>query len=109
MTDMTTHPPATADRGARAAVAAPLLAVFSIGAGAPLYAQDLSEAGATGRFALAAGTSLAVLLALVVGLLALHLRQRHAVGDGVLLAALLGTVLATGSAWEQLFSVPFVA
>jgi len=98
--------------GARAAVAAPLVAVFSIGAGAPLYADDLAEAALGGRFVLAAATSLAVLLLLGVGIVALHARQAEALsvfGHAAFLAALVGTMLAAAGAWDSVFAVPFIA
>ena len=107
MTHITVNAPAE-----RAAVAAPLLAVFAIGVGAPLYADDLSEAAATGRFALAAVASLAVLVLLAIALVALHARQRSAsgrLGRAGFLLALAGTVMAAGGAWDSAFAVPYLA
>jgi hypothetical protein len=113
MTEMTmTAPAERGDWGRRAAVTAPLVSVFAIGAGAPLYADDLADAAATGRFALAATTSLIVLLLLVPALLALHARQAPAygrLGHAGFGIALLGTVLAAGGAWDSAFAVPFLA
>ena len=47
--------------GARAGVAAPILALFATVAGAPLYADDLSDAASTGRFTIASVATLAAL------------------------------------------------
>jgi hypothetical protein len=108
MTDLTMRAPAEpADWAARAAVAAPLLSVFAIGVGAPLYADDLSEAAATGRFVLANAASLAVLVLLAFALVALH--RRHRVGDAGFVLALTGTILAAGGTWDQVFAVPHLA
>ncbi len=98
--------------GRRVAVAAPLIAVFSIGVGAPLYADDLSEAAATGRFVLANATALAVLLLLALALVALHRRQAAAFGRFGHVAfamALVGTAMAVGGTWDQVFAVPHLA
>ncbi len=98
--------------GVRAAVAAPLLAVFAIGVGAPLYADDLSDAAATGRFILANAASLAVLVLLAFAAVALRDRQRAAfgrLGHAGFALALAGTVLAAGGTWDQVFAVPFLA
>jgi hypothetical protein len=113
MTELTmTAPAGPADWTRRAAVAAPLLGVFAIGVGAPLYADDLADAAATGRFVLAAVSSLAVILLLVLTLLAIHARQAPALGRlgrTGFVVALLGTVLAAGGAWDSAFAVPFLA
>jgi hypothetical protein len=113
MTELTmTSPAGPANWSRRAAVAAPLLGVFAIGVGAPLYADDLADAAATGRFVLAAATSLAVILLLVLSLLAVHARQALALGSlgrAGFVVALLGTVLAAGGAWDSAFAVPFLA
>jgi hypothetical protein len=115
MTEMTMSAPVIGgpvEWGRRAAVAAPLVAVFAIGAGAPLYADDLSEAGATARFAVAAVSSLVVLLLLAVALVALHARQAGSAGrtgTAGFVLALIGTVLAAGGAWDSAFSVPYLA
>jgi hypothetical protein len=108
MTDLTLSASAgPVDWTARAAVAAPLVAVFSIGVGAPLYADDLSDAAATGRFVVANAASLAVLLLLAFALVALH--TRHRVGPSAFVVALAGTVLAAGGTWDQVFAVPYLA
>ncbi len=113
MTELTmTAPAGPADWSRRAAVAAPLLGVFAIGVGAPLYADDLADAATSGRFLLAAATSLAVILLLVLTLLAVHARQAPALGTlgrGSFVVALLGTVMAAGGAWDSAFAVPFLA
>ena len=96
MTELTmTAPAAAADWSRRAAVAAPLLGVFAIGVGAPLYADDLPTPPPPGRFVLAAATSLAVILLLVLTLLSVHARQAPALGSRAsFVVALLGTVMA---------------
>lgn len=98
--------------GARAAIAAPVLAVFAIAVGAPLYADDLSKAADTGRFVLANGTTLGVLLLLAFALVSFYVRAERrlgTVGHVGFVIALLGTVLAAGGAWDSLFSVPYIA
>ena len=100
------------DWGARAAVAAPVLALLGVAVGAPLYADDLSDAAGTGRFAVSSAVSLAAILALGLALVALHLVQagRHgAAGRIAFLVALAGTALAAGGAWDSLFTVPYLA
>jgi hypothetical protein len=97
--------------GARAAIAAPVLAVFSIVTGAPLYADDLSKSAGTDRFVLANATSLGVLLLLTLALVGMYLhgeRRLSVVGHAGFLVALLGTVLAAGGAWDSLFTVPYI-
>jgi hypothetical protein len=98
--------------GRRAAVAAPVVAVFAIGAGAPLYADDLSDSALTARFAVTAVSSLVVLLLLVGALVALYARQAGVAGragHAGFALALLGTVLAAGGAWDSAFAVPYLA
>jgi hypothetical protein len=98
--------------GARAAIAAPVVAVFAIAVGAPLYADDLSQAADTGRFVLANATTLGVLLLLTLALVGLYVRGERrlgALGHAGFVVALLGTVLAAGGAWDSLFAVPYVA
>ena len=97
--------------GARAAVAAPLVALFSLVIGAPLYADELREAAATDRFKVATGSSLLVLLLIGVALPALWRAQEAVLGgrgQAAALVALVGSMLATGSAWDQFFAVPFI-
>jgi hypothetical protein len=98
--------------GTRAALAAPVLAVFAIGVGAPLYADDLSQAADTTRFVIANAVTLGVLLALAVALVGLYLRGERRLpraGHAGFVVALLGTVLAAGGAWDSLFAVPYIA
>jgi hypothetical protein len=104
--------PALSTWGARAAVAAPILAVFSAVAGAPLYTDDLSDAAGTARFTITAASALATLLALGLALVAMYLVQAFRlgrVGHTGFLLALAGTVLAAGGAWDSLFTVPYLA
>jgi hypothetical protein len=98
--------------GARAAIAAPVAAVFAVAVGAPLYADDLSKAAGTGRFVVAGAAALAVLLLLAVALVGLYTRwerQLTAVGHAGFLVALIGTVMAAGGAWDSLFTLPYLA
>ena len=84
----TTARPAATDQGplvaggARAALAAPVVAVFAIVVGAPIYADDMSEAAATGRFTLAAAATLAVFVLLAFALVAIYAAQEHAARAG---------------------------
>jgi hypothetical protein len=98
--------------GGRAAVAAPVAAVIAVVVGAPVYADDLSEAAATGRFVVANAITLGVLLMLGLALLGLYVhgeRRLGALGHGGFLVALAGVVLAAGGAWDSLFAVPWLA
>ena len=98
--------------GARAPIAAPVLAVFAIAVGAPLYADDFSEAASTSRFVLANAVTLGVLLLLALALVGFYLRGERrlsALGHAGFVVALLGTVLAAGGAWDSLFAVPYIA
>ena len=98
--------------GARAALAAPVVAAFAIAVGAPIYADDLSEAAATGRFTVAAAATLAVFVLLGFALLALHAAQAPRLSRAAHTAfgvALAGTLLAAGGAWDSLFTVPYLA
>jgi hypothetical protein len=100
------------DWGARAAVATPLIALFAIGVGAPLYADDLSDAASTGRFVVAGVATLALLLLLALALVSFYMRGERrlgAAGHAGFLVALAGTILATGGAWDSLFAVPYIA
>jgi hypothetical protein len=98
--------------GARAAVAAPVAAVIAVVVGAPVYADDLSEAAATSRFAVANAITLGVLLLLGLALVGTYMHcELHlgALGHAGFLAALAGVVLAAGGAWDSLFAVPWIA
>jgi hypothetical protein len=116
MSEITMAAPATAGTavpwGARAAVAAPVVAVFGFVVGLPTYTDDLSEVAGSARWVLATTTALAALLLLALGLLGLYVRQAHAFGTlghaGAVLA-LLGTILAAGGAWDSVFTVPYLA
>ena len=98
--------------GARAAIAAPVVGLFAVVVGAPLYADDLAEVAGTQRFTLTAALSLVVLVALVFALVAIHRAQERRlsrVGHAGFAIALAGTVLAAGGAWDSLFTVPFLS
>jgi hypothetical protein len=98
--------------GARAALSAPVAAVFAIVVGAPLYADDLSAAAGTGRFTVAAAVTLVLFGLLALALLALHAAQEHRLGRAAHAGygvALLGTLLAAGGQWDALFAVPYLA
>jgi len=98
--------------GARAAVAAPLTAVFAIAAGLPIFADDMREAATTGRWTAATGGALVTLVLLAVALLGLHRAQERAFsafGHASMLVALVGTLLAAGGAWDSVFTVPYLA
>ena len=97
---------------ARAAIAAPLLALFAIAVGAPLYTQDMRTAAATTRLIVANAATLGVLLLLTVALVGLHLHAANrlrAPGQVAFVSALIGTVLAAGGAWDSLFALPYIA
>jgi len=98
--------------GARAAVAAPLLGVFAIAVGIPVFADDLRDAAGTSRWTLVTGAGLAQLLLLGVALLGLYRVQEARLGrlgHAGALVALLGTMLAAGGAWDSTFAVPYLA
>jgi hypothetical protein len=98
--------------GARCAIAAPIVGIFAIVVGAPLYTENMRTAATTNRLLVANGATLGVLLLLIVGLIALLLRGQNQLGTaGHLggLGALVGTVLAAGGAWDALFALPYVA
>jgi hypothetical protein len=98
--------------GARAAVAAPLVAVFSIASGIPILTDDMREVGGSARWLLATGAALAVLVLLAVALVGLHRAQEAALsrfGHASALLALAGTVLAAGGAWDTFITVTYLA
>jgi hypothetical protein len=120
----TTHPtPAAAEPSsdvrphlvgwsARAAIAAPLLALFAVAVGAPLYTQDMRTAAATTRLIVANAATLGVLLLLTVALVGIQLHagnRLRAPGQVAFVCALIGTVLAAGGAWDSLFALPYIA
>lgn len=99
--------------GGLAAIASALLALLSfvlylviVGGG------RLSEAATSAAFFLPSGAQLLALTLLLIALLALFARQFEAFGalgfTGFVLA-LLGTTLAAGAAWSQVFVVPRLA
>lgn len=97
---------------ARAAVAAPLLALFAIAVGAPLYTQDMRTAAATTRLIVANAATLGALLLMTIALVGFHLHAANrlrAPGQVAFLVALIGTVLAAGGAWDSLFALPYLA
>ena len=97
---------------ARAAMASPFVALFGVAVGASIYAEDVSQVAGSGRFTVATVTALAALLLLGVGLVGLYLRQQHALGrfgHAAFALALVGTMLAAGGAWDQVFTVPYLA
>lgn len=105
-------PPHVVGWSARSAVAAPLLALFAIAVGAPLYTQDMRTAAATPRLIVANAATLGVLLLLTVALVGLHLHagnRLRAPGQVAFVWALIGTVLAAGGAWDSLFALPYIA
>lgn len=98
--------------GARAALAAPVAAVIAVVVGAPVYADDLSEAATTSRFVVANAITLGVLLLLGLALVGLYMqgeRRLGALGHAGFVVALAGVVLAAGGAWDSLFAVPWLA
>ena len=98
--------------GGRAALAAPFVALFGVAVGASIYADDVSDVAGSGRFTVATLSALVTLLLLGLGLVALYLRQQHALGrfgTGAFALALAGTMLAAGAAWDQVFTVPYLA
>lgn len=98
--------------GGRAAIAAPVLTIFAIAVGAPLYTEDMSTAAQTTRLLVANGATLGVLVLLTLALVGLYVGSHHrlrAVGHGAFAVALTGTVLAAGGAWDALFAMPYVA
>ena len=98
--------------GGRAALASPFVALFGVAVGASIYADDLRDVAGSGRFTVATVTALVALLLLGLGLVALYMRQEHALGGlgtAAFAAALAGTMLAAGGAWDQVFTVPYLA
>ena len=98
--------------GARAAVAAPVLAVFAIALGIPIFADDMREVAGSPRWVVVTATTLAVLMLLGLALLALHRQHERRfgrLGHASALLALAGTVLAAGGAWDSVFTVPYLA
>jgi hypothetical protein len=112
MSDQSISPPRFVSWGARAAMASPFVALFGVAVGASIYAEDVSQVAGSARFTVATVTALAALLLLGAGLVGLYLRQQHALGrfgTGAFALALVGTMLAAGGAWDQVFTVPYLA
>lgn len=108
----TQAPPIVLHWLARAAVATPLLALFAIAVGAPLYTQPMRVAAGTTRIVVVNAATLGVLLLLHIALVGLYVHAVHRVGRlGHLgfVTALSGTVLAAGGAWDATFALPYVA
>ena len=99
--------------GGVAAIASALLAVLSLVLYQIVVGDDrLSEAATSAVFFLPSGAQLLAMALLLVGLVALYVRQAEVFGTlglaGFLLA-LLGTTLAAGALWSQVFVVPRIA
>jgi hypothetical protein len=97
---------------AQAGVAAPLLALFAIVVGVPLYTEPMRVAAATTRLVVANAATLGVLLLLAITLVGLHLQavdRLGRLGQVAFVAALTGTVLAAGGAWDSVFALPYIA
>jgi len=98
--------------GARAAVAAPVLSVFSIAASIPILSGELREVAGSPRWVLVTASALVLLMLLGLALIGLYLAQERrlgAAGRASALVALAGTVLAAGGAWDSVFTVPYLA
>jgi hypothetical protein len=96
----------------RAALAAPFVALFGVAVGAPVYADDVSDAAGSAQFTVATVSALGALLLLGIALVGLYRRQEHVLGGfgtGAFVLALAGTMLAAGGAWDQVFTVPYLA
>jgi hypothetical protein len=112
MSDQTSSQRGFVSWAARAAMASPFVALFGVAVGASIYAEDVSEVAGSGRFTVATVSALAALVLLGLGLVGLYLRQQHALarfGNGAFALALVGTMLAAGGAWDQVFTVPYLA
>ena len=99
--------------GGVAALASALLAVLSLVLYLIVVGGDrISEAATSAAFFLPSGAQLLAMVLLLVGLVALYVRQAEMFGPlgmtGFLLA-LLGTTLAAGASWSQVFVVPSLA
>ena len=96
----------------RAALAAPVLALFAIAVGIPIYTMDMRAAAATSRLLIANGATLGVLLLLVISLIGMYgfvQNRLRTAGHAGFVAAVVGTVLAAGGAWDSLFALPYLA
>ena len=99
--------------GGVAAIASAVLALLSFVLYIVVVGGDrISEAATSTAFFLPSGAQLLAMALLLIGLVALFVRQAEAFGalglTGFVLA-LLGTTLAAGAAWSQVFVVPRLA
>ncbi len=99
--------------GGLAAIGSALLAVLSFVLYTAVVGDNrLSEAATSGVFFLPSGAQLLAMVLLLVGLVALFAHQAEAFGalglTGFLLA-LIGTAVAAGALWSQVFVVPRLA
>lgn len=88
------------------AVAALFLFIAVVGSG------DMSDAAASPAFYAPTLASLGSIIALLVALIALFVRESGELGTGGLmafLAALVGTVLGAGGSWSYVFVLPYLA
>lgn len=86
--------------------------MIAVVVGAPVYADDLSDAAGTSRFVVANAMTLGVLLLLGLALVGFYMRGERRLGrlgHSGFLVALAGGVLAAGGAWDSLFTVPWLA
>ena len=99
--------------GGVAAIASAALALLSFVLYLVVVGGDrISEAATSAAFFLPSGAQLLAMALLLIGLVALFVRQAEAFGalglTGFVLA-LLGTTLAAGASWSQVFVVPRLA
>ena len=99
--------------GGVAAIASAVLALLSFVLYIVLVGGDrISEAATSTAFFLPSGAQLLAMALLLIGLVALFVRQAEAFGalglTGFAFASL-GTTLAAGAAWSQVFVVPRLA
>ncbi len=96
--------------GGVAAIASAALALLSFVLYLLIVGGDrISEAATSAAFFLPSGAQLLALALLLIGLVALFARQAEAfgtLGHTGFVFALLGTTLAAGAAWSQVFVVP---
>jgi hypothetical protein len=96
--------------GGVAAIASAALALLSFVLYLLIVGGDrISEAATSAAFFLPSGAQLVAMALLLIGLVAMFVRQAEALGALGLTGfvfALLGTTLAAGAAWSQVFVVP---
>lgn len=96
--------------GGLATIASALLAILSFVLYLVVVGGDrISEAATSAAFFLPSGAQLLAMVLLLVGLVALFARQAEAFGAlglASFLLALVGTTLAAGALWSQVFVVP---